>query len=187
MLESIDAVHRPLNLKSVSVIMDRRITGGLFLTHADTGPYSIYLNPNGSHPELSLLHEVGHFLEWQCIPKNQNGPRDFATDLRFNAWLQAVYETQTVQRLLALLAGQKEGTQAHRDLAYLLRPDELWTRAYSTYIAGKAIFNVVSQQLSAENKVVTGIIEYQPYWRREEFIPVQAVMDAMFIELGWMK
>ena len=185
MLERIDGVHKPLNLKALSVIMDRRITGGLFIIYADTGPYSIYLNPDGGHPELSLLHEVGHFLEWQCIPKSQNGPRDFSADPRFSVWLQAVYETQTVQRLLALLEEHEQNTQAFQDLDYLLSTNELWTRAYSQYVAGKIGFNIVSQQVSAENKVLTGTIKYQPYRSKRDFIPAQEVMDIMFTELGW--
>jgi len=187
LLEMVDAVHTAANLKQVTIVMDRRVTGGLFFTHADTGPYSIYLNPYGSHPELSLLHELGHFLEWQCIPKDQHGPRDFATDLHFTVWLQAVYETQTTQRLLSLLEQQEEDTQSYKDLDYLLRAGELWTRAYSQYLAGKTSLSIISQEISAENKVVTGNITYKPYWGREEFIPVQEVMDMMFTELGWIK
>ena len=167
--------------------MDRRVPGGLFFVHADTGPYEIYLDPNGSHLELSLLHEVGHYLEWQSIPKNQHGPRDFSRDALFTAWLQTVFETPTVQRLLTLLGRQQKGTQAYRDIEYLLRLNELWTRAYCQYIARKTDFAVLFQQIAAENKVVTGNIRYGPYWGWEEFVSLQDVMDAMFDGLGWSK
>ncbi len=169
------------------VVMNPLVRGAVFVAYTATGPYTIELNPNGSHPELSLLHEVGHFLEWQCIPKSRHGPRDFTSDSRSTAWLQAVYETQSVQRLLTLLEEQKEDMQAFNDLAYLLLPNEIWARAYSQYIARKDGFDVVSQQIAAENKVVTGTIRYQPYWGKEEFASVQEAMDILFMKEGWTK
>lgn len=186
-LDAVDAIHSPKNLKTIPVKLDRRVPGGLFLVHADTGPYEIYLDPNGGHPELSLLHEVGHYLEWQSIPKDQHGPRDFSRDALFTAWLQTVFETPTVQRLLTLLGQQQEGTQTFRDIDYLLRPNELWTRAYSQYVIRRADISVLFQQIAAENKVVTGNIRYEPYWDWDEFASIQQVMDAMFEELGWSK
>lgn len=186
-LAAVDVIHSPKNLKAIPVLMDGRVLGGLFVVHADTGPYEIYLDPDGHHPELSLLHEVGHYLEWQSIPKDQHGMRDFSTDGLFTLWLQTILETPTIQRLLVLLEQQQEGTQAFQDIAYLLRLNELWTRAYSQYVARKANLSVVFQQMAAENKVVTGNIRYGPYWGWEEFASVQDVIDAMFDELGWSK
>jgi hypothetical protein len=69
LLEAVDAVHTATNLKQVAVIMSHFVQGAVFDAYTGTGPYTICLNPTGSHPELSLLHEVGHFLECQCIPK----------------------------------------------------------------------------------------------------------------------
>ena len=106
----IDNIHSPKNLKGVDVVMDRRVPGGLLHVHADTGPHEIYLNPEGGHVELSLLHELGHYLEWQSIPKSRHGARDFSEDVFFAPWLRVVYETPTVQRLLALLSEQDEST-----------------------------------------------------------------------------
>ena len=167
--------------------MDRRVSGGAFYVHADTGPYEIAVNPDGTHPELTLLHEIGHYLEWQSIPKDRHGPRDFASDPKFAAWLEAVYETATVQRLLRLLEQQEAGGQAFHDIGYSLRPNELWTRAYSQYIVHAAGLPVLFQQIAAENKVVTGNIRYEPYWEWEEFSSVQSAINIIFRELGWSK
>ena len=184
-LDAVDVIHSPKNLKAIPVLMDSRVHGGFFFTHADTGPYEIYLDPRGDHPELSLLHEVGHYLEWQSIPKNRHGIRDFSTDVRFDVWRRTVFETDTVQRLSALLKQQIQGTSTFEDVAYLLRLNELWTRAYSQYVTRKTNLSVLFQQIAAENKLVRGNIRYGPYWDSEEFAPVQDVMDAMFDDLGW--
>ena len=163
--------------------MDHRVLGGEF----DPALYSISLNPFGSHSELSLLHEVGHHLEWRSVPKAQLGPRDFASDPRFADWLYAAYNTALVQRLLHLLEQQEEGSQTFNEIGYLLRPNELWTRSYSQYIARAASLPVLFEQTEAENKVVTGKIKYEPYWSREEFASLQQTMDVIFAELGWSK
>jgi hypothetical protein len=186
-LEAVDAVHAATNLKQVTVVMDRRVKGGLFYAYSDTGPYSIYLSPTGTHPELSLLHEIGHLLEWQCIPKEQPGVRDFAGDLRFAAWLRAVYETQTVQHFLTLLEDQPEGTQEVEVIGYLLRVDELWSRAYCQFIANRTRLDVLFQQIAAENKQVAGTMTYKSYWDQNEFVAVQDAMNKMVEELEWTK
>jgi hypothetical protein len=118
MLEMVDAVHSPENLKAVLVIMDRRVAGGLFYAHAETGPYDIYLDPEGSHPELSLLHEIGHFLEWQCIPKNQHGSRDFNSDALFGEWLDIVLVSSNVQRMILLRDKKNEESKVVSEMSY---------------------------------------------------------------------
>ena len=182
-LQAIDAVHSPKGLRAVSVVLNRYVAGGSF----DPGLYTIDLNPNGTHLELSLLHEVGHYLEWQSIPKAQPGPRDFGADPKFTDWLAAVLQTASVQRLLTLLGQQTEKSQAFNDIEYLLRPNELWTRAYSQHIASATRLPVLSQQIAAENRVVTGNMNYKPYWDWKDFEPVQRIMNTMFAELGWAK
>lgn len=186
-LDAVDVIHSPKNLKAIPVLMDGRVQGGLFYTYADTGPYKIYLDPRGDHPELSLLHEVGHYLEWQSIPKDQHGARNFSTDARFAVWRRAVFETATVQRLSALLKQQQERTGAFQDIDYLLRLNELWTRSYTQYVARETNLSVLFQQIATENKLVRGNIKYEPYWGWQEFASVQYVMGVMFKELGWSK
>ena len=186
-LKSVDAVHSPPNLKPMTVIMDKGIQGAEFNSYSDTGPYEILLNPNGTHPELSLLHEVGHYLEWQTIPKSHFGPRDFEDDLLFAGWLAAVFVSPTVQRLTILRGSQPVAGVMYNEINYFLKARELWARAYSQYIASKTLSAILSQQVAAENKVVRGTMTLRPYWQRDEFLPIQSVMDSLFEQLGWLK
>ncbi len=186
-LKAIDTVQFPKNLKIMHVVMDSQVQGGEFIFYANRGPYEIRINPNGSHPELSLLHEVGHYLEWQSIPKIQNTYREFQMDPLFKAWNEAVYASPTRKHLSKVLENHQEGTQASIDIGYFLRTDELWTRSYSQYIARKTEMSVLFQQIAAENKVVTGNIRYKPYWSWEEFSPIENAMDVIFAEAGWSK
>ena len=82
-LKAVDAVHSPNNLKPLKVVMNRDVIGAVFDAYTGGGPYTIYLNPEGAHPELSLLHELGHFIEWQAIPKMSHGPRRLEDDPLF--------------------------------------------------------------------------------------------------------
>lgn len=186
-LKAVDAVHSPKNLKPVSMLIDKSIKGAEFNAYSDTGPYEILLNPNGTHPELSLLHEVGHYLEWQSIPKSHFGPRDFEDDSLFANWLAAVSVSSTVEHLASLRDSQPVASPVYSETYYSLKAVELWARAYSQYIAYKTASAILLQQIATENKVVTGTMICRPYWHREEFHPIQTTMDALFERLGWLK
>lgn len=186
-LKAVDAVHSPRNLKPVQVTLLRTTQGAHFFAYADTGPYEIEMNSAGTHPELSLLHEVAHFLEWQAIPKGVLGPRNFGDDSLFSRWLFVVSRTLTVQRLSALRDQQPEASTSFQEAAYALRPVELWARAYSQYVAREADVSVLYQQIAAENRAAAGTIVDGIYWPWDEFAPVQEAMQALFRHLEWLK
>ncbi len=186
-LEMVDAVHTATNLKPVAVEMNPFVQGAVFDTYTGTGPYTIYLNPHGSHVELSLVHEVGHFLEWQCIPKSGFGQRSFKSDPLFAAWLQAVRESQNVNRLLDLRDAESQESSVQKTANYLLDEQELWARSYSQYVAVKMLSPVLMQQTAAENKVITGKIQFKPYWDAADFHAVRSEIDKVFQALGWVK
>lgn len=186
-LEVIDEIHLPKSLKPVSVVMNPFVQGAVFVAYTATGPYTIELNPNGSHPELSLLHEVGHYLEWQAIPKAAVGQRDFTAYSFFTSWLTAVRASQNVNRLIGLRDGSPAESEIHQAANYLLDEQELWTRSYSQYLALKTQMPALRQQLSAENKVFTGNIQIKPYWVWGDFFVIEAAMDELFQALSWSK
>lgn len=186
-LEAIDSVHAPKNLKLSRVFFDRRILGGEFVAHGPLGPYSIYINPGGRHPELSLLHEVGHLLDWQSIPKSVPGNRNFNDDTLFYEWLDAVLDSSNIQRLISLRDQQTEGSDTHADISYLLRPEELWARAYTQYVARKSGLEALNQQISTANKIASNGILYAPFWSSDQFPPIETSLDVIFQNQGWIK
>ncbi len=186
-LKTVDAIHTATNLKQVAVEMNPLVRGAVFNAYTATGPYTIQLNPNGSHVELSLIHEVGHFLEWQAIPKSGFGQRSFKGDPLFAVWLQAVRESQNVNRLLDLRDAEAEESLVQKTANYLLDEQELWARSYSEYIAVKMLSPALLQQIAAENKVIMGNIQLKPYWNTADFHSVQSAIDAIFRTLSWSK
>jgi len=186
-LKTVDAVHTATNLKQVAVEMTPFVLGAVFDAYTGTGPYTIQLNPNGSHIELSLIHEVGHFLEWQAIPKSGLGQRSFKGDPLFAAWLQAIRESQNINRLLDLRDAEAKESSVQKTANYLLDEQELWARSYSQYIAVKMLSPMLLQQIAAENKVITGKIQFRPYWDAADFDAVQSEIDKILQPLGWLK
>ncbi len=184
-LKTVDAVHTATNLKQVAVEMNPFVMGARFDAYTATGPYTILLNPTGSHVELSLIHEIGHFLEWQAIPKSGFGQRSFKGDLLFAAWLQAIRESQNVNRLLDLRDAEESSVQ--KTVNYLLDEQELWARSYSQYIAVRIPSPALLQQIAAENKVITGKMQLKPYWDPADFHAVQSEIDKIIQTLGWLK
>jgi len=186
-LKTVDAVHTATNLKQVAVEMTPFVLGAAFNAYTATVPYTIELNPKGSHVELSLIHEVGHFLGWQAIPKSGFGQRSFQSDPLFAAWLQAVRESQNVNRLLDLRDAEAEESSVQKAANYLLDEQELWARSYSQYVAVKMLSPALSQQIAAENKVIAGRIQFSPYWDTADFHAVQSEIDKIFQTLSWVK
>lgn len=186
-LKGVDAVHLPKSLKPVQVTLTRTVQGANFFAYADTGPYAIELNPAGTHPELSLLHEVAHFLEWQAIPKVIFGPRNFGADPLFGRWLFVLSQTPTVRRLSAILDQEPELSPTHQQTSYVLRPVELWARAYCQYVTREADVPILYQQIAAENRAAAGTIVNDVYWAWDEFAPVQEAMKVIFRHLEWIK
>ncbi len=189
-LRLIETTHDLPKLDRIDVEWDSEVKGGQFVAHAPRGPYEIRLNPDGNHPELTLLHEVGHFLEWYAIPKQETSNRDFDKDPRFDDWLDAVLASANIRRMISHRDRQAANLSVYEDLNYLLRPEELWTRAYSQYVArtgGQAKAAVLFQQIAAENKIVKGGIMYKPYWSWSDFSPVQNAIEQILRELGWTK
>lgn len=186
-LDLIDKVHAPKNLKKVTLIMDRSVRGAKFTCRGAYGPYEILLNPSGSHPELSLVHEIGHYLEWQTIPKNIIGHRNFDNDAILSEWLKAMLNCPGVINLVRLRDQQKMDSKAYKDINYLLRPEELWARMYSQYTAKKSLASVLFQQIAAENKISSGGIMYLPYLPWDQFPLIEGEMDWIFRDQGWLK
>jgi len=167
--------------------MDSRVRGAVFEAYTATGPYTIHLNPDGNHPELSLVHEIGHFLEWQAVPKAAPGQRSLKDDSFFVQWLEVVRATENFGRLHDLRESQEEAGPIHQAANYLLDEQELWARSYSQYVAVKKQVPMLLQQIGAENKILTGTILLRPYWKNSDFLPVQTAIDSIFQALGWSK
>lgn len=135
-LETIDGFHEDgvldrydIRLEAIYSAGGRELEG---LIDPDTR--IITINPNGASKRFTLLHEIGHVLDfslgiWTSI---------FAGDRpELDEWVDAVQESKLI-REYQKQAADADGAALHT-LKLLLEPPEVWARSYAQYIASRCL------------------------------------------------
>jgi hypothetical protein len=154
--------------------------------------------------ELTLLHELAHFLDFTAI-----GDDDFFTGSfdRLRPDLQdALAEWGTVvagsaaYRYLASVAHRgaydiplghglsfthQLGPDEVRLVAYMLEPEELFARSYVQYIVTRSNDARLAVSFEAARDS-PGAEVYPRFWDELDFIPITAALDGVFRMLGWL-
>ena len=185
--KAIDSIHGVKGLIRIPVIgTDSRDTNGEFRKHRATGrPIDIHVSKRGSRPELTFVHEIGHFLETTAIPGHRYGERDWAFDPYMAGFVSAVMKTESVAALRKL-HGESLDPCSRKYLSYLLRVEELWARCYAQYVATRSANPSLSEQLELlRSKTCPSPIVSQ--WWDEEFEPVARAIASLFRSIGWNK
>jgi hypothetical protein len=170
-LRIIDSVHDDGVLPKITI--DGKVKGALGEYSPKGGRIGIWRE--GTHPELTTLHEVGHLLDHHGI-----GGGSFATvaaDPRLAEWLAVVQSSNAfaeLQRGYSALGGS-------RMYSYLMKPQELFARSYAQYIAESSADGTLLQQLDALRASAPG-----RQWTTEDFAPIRAALDKLFKELDWL-
>lgn len=196
-LSLIDAVHGDGKLKTIPLL-----TGKL-----DSGVYARYL-PDWSagtalditvtktkHSVNSLIHEVGHWLDHIGLGKGKWATEKQPTEMK--ALLKAMDATAAVKNLRAIVdkgsvtmpSGEEVDLFYHqmdRVDNYLLNPRELFARGYNQYIVTKTKRKDLIALLKDWDDTLTfgGVIREQ--WTPEDFEPLVAKFDALFMKQGWL-
>jgi hypothetical protein len=161
----------------------------------DARPRRIRLNAGATRPELNFLHELGHYIEGFAIPGHKKMGRDWGRDPDLAAWKAAVEGSKAWKALDSLVGvddvrGRKDGRAGRirvkqDEVAYLLRWDELWARAYAQYVAVRSGDAVLRAQLeAARDRRVHGIY-FHRQWDEADFEPIAAAIDELFRRLKW--
>lgn len=184
---AIESVHGVTGLLRIPVEeISSRNTNGEFRRHGGTGrPVAIAISSRGDHPELTLMHEVGHFLEQTAIPGHKWGVRSWGFDPSITGFTEAVAKTEAVAGLRNLHEGTDDPI-TKQYTSYLLMPDELWARCYAQYVAIRSGNPSLSEQLElvrSPNPLRT--IESQ--WRDGDFKSVARAIDILFLSIGWVQ
>jgi hypothetical protein len=195
-MNAIDKVHGDGNLPRIPVQQSsggRRV--GEFARIGDR-PKHIKISPKGSTPSLNMAHEVGHFIEYSGIPKQQYGPRIFELSPHFKEWLATVKNSEAYAELRSLksekwMANQRpDGTVGQfpvdrRYVGYLLSPEELWARSYAQYIAHRSGSSVMIKEVASVRDQPSAY--RNAHWTPADFEPIAQAIDKMFKGLGWIK
>ena len=184
-LATVDRVHTDGHLPRIPIYARITFPGadGQYRYKRGTGTaQGIGISPAGPNPELTLLHEIGHFLDHQSLG-NRGGFASIRHPLLVD-WRLAVDATETVRRLrqAQIDSGWTDSmTGASR---YLLEYPELWARSYAQYIAimtaDVQLFDQINQIRAQHDRP----FNLSP-WPDLEFVPIQHAIDALFGLKGW--
>ncbi|SMF94312.1 Phage Mu protein F like protein [Methylomagnum ishizawai] len=173
-LDTVDSVHGDGALPKIPIKKtSSRTDVGMFRALLNGKPISISVSENSPHPELTLAHEIGHFLHWQAMGKAGAWDMD---DPFWLPWITAVEESEAITRLAEF------PSEPFRD--YLLDPKEVWARSYSQYIALRGQ-NKAMQEGILFTRGFGNLYQYSQ-WADNDFSPIAEAIDAMFKQLGWI-
>ncbi len=183
-LAEIDKIH---NIENLPVIPIKDSVSAKF-----QGQYSFY--PNGNkpieiklskvsvNPEMTIAHEIGHFIDNQVIPKT-SGYYSSINSTIMEEWRLAIANSSATMNLKGMV-GDRAFIQ--KDVRYYLSTHEQWARSYAQWVGQKSgNVNMITQ-----SKVITER-SYSPYsnsqWNEADFAPISTAIDNIFEKLGWLK
>jgi hypothetical protein len=193
-LAAIDRVHDDGSLDPIPVKRSsskRRC--GAYRYAFDSSPVSISISSHGDHKELTLAHEIGHFLDHNGIKTGPDGKLSpgFSSldDSRFDEWRDAVSNSLAVGELRELRDGpaRLNGEVVRKThVRYLLQTEELWARSYAQHIATRGREPAMLGQLrEIQNRRDQAAVYYSSQWDDGDFKPIAKAINRLFTELGW--
>lgn len=146
--------------------------------------------PIGTEPELSLAHEIGHFIDLSGLPSGSaSGPRrHFGSTTpawrRMQLLMRAIRRTPTYQ---TIASAARSGGPGVKQWKYLRHRNEIFARAYAQYVAWRSGDPVMREQLDAILAHPNPKRSFE-HWPYEEFLPIVEAFDRLFEgkELGWL-
>lgn len=198
-LTAIDDVHGDGILPVIPVALSSAKVrdGGYYMKNNQ--PVKISISRNADSMPLSLVHEIGHFIDQQGIGKGKFASENLAAAPPALArWHDAVTKSKSFLSLQAL--GRKAGVDVigpdgtsrwypldRKYVRYLCSPSELFARSYAQYIATKSGNHDLIMGLNSERKSLNAQLDYPRHWDDNDFVPIAASFDELFKELGWVK
>ncbi len=195
-IAAIDSVHGDGNLPTIPINTAAMAVGrGGQIAVRNGVPVYINVAENGFGPELALIHEIGHDLDYGALrglPGSDALMAPVQAALRNSAAAQELARLATVESVPATgldLAGVTRSfnlpiDQAH--IAYISSNDELWARAYAQYIAIRSGDTTLMDQLNLRRGPGPLSFRYPEQWTDADFAPIASAIDALFQRLGWL-
>ena len=171
-LQAIDQLHGDGVLPKIPVKSSATKEWYGVFRHGRGVPIEIAVAKAGDHYALTLVHEVGHFLDLSAI----GGP---------GAMESAKGAAGLLGKVLAAAAGSAavktlEAMSPSLVRSYYLRLREIWARAYAQWVAQRSGNPVLLDELAKTRSKVPGV-----QWDEADFAAIGAAIDELFRDLGW--
>ncbi len=193
-LAIIDSIHKdgmlpviPLEMKAL-----REFEDGVYHHHNDE-QRGISIDPQADMPEITVVHEIGHFLDNKGLP-SKKAFASLEEDV-LGEWWATVKETQPIKHLEYLQrspsvryvtpAGTVNRPVLQKRVSYLLDRREIWARSYSQYISNASKNPTLIKQV--EDTIRTpDHTAYPEFWSDpKEFAKVQSCIERAFHKRKW--
>ncbi len=192
-LEAIDLVHGDGNLPRIplSISNTPHEEGSLNIAIKKGFPIrfdSLSLSDKGERPELTLAHEIGHFVEIGGIlgPDNRRlqNYRMFNQDPKFEEWKETVASSDAITQLKHIRQLSSTDRDHAKFITYLVSDHDTWARAYAQYIAVRSGDLTLLLQLDRVRSS-QGSFVARSQWKDSDFKNIAAALDNLFRKLGW--
>ena len=198
-VSAIDRVHRDGQLPVIPVRREV-LTGrhGQFSFQQDGTPKGIEIDAWTRQVELTVVHEVGHFLDLAGV--DAGGQFASVNSPLLDGWRTAVKKSEAVQKLgrlrnpsvLTVPVGTPDGTVVEYPVdkgyvGYLMGTRELWARSYAQFVATRSGLPELLAQLEEQRRQPMTGIDYPTHWSDADFAPIAREMEALFRQKRWMR
>ena len=180
-LAAIDQVHDDGALPEIPLENTTRQTRGFFrpkrLPDGTLTAEMIGVRSVSSHPALTTIHEIGHFLDLDAIGAAGN----YATlsgDPDMARVIEVAKKSDAIKKFQAKLASTRNPDTIDQ-MNYLLKPQEIWARSYAQFIAERANNNTLTRELQDAFNI-------GKQWTKDDFAPIATAIETMFRNLGWL-
>lgn len=145
------------------------------------GGSMIFLDPDYELRHFTLLHEIGHFIDWYI----DNGGQ-FASEVReeYRDWMQAIQLSDWCTRLNQTWP-KMDPSQKRRYEAACLPTAELWARSYRQFVALESGATPLIEPLHAYLSQDPNKFEVW-YWDWADFRPIGYSVRQLLHHHGWL-
>jgi hypothetical protein len=188
-VRELDRVHGDGELPDLPVLIELNLEpDGRFIARG-IEPSTIVLRANGPYRGFTLLHEIGHLIDYCAFPE----PGSFASESGWDElapWRDACEASRTRGQLTARIAALLQSLPTASDterrrLLRMLELSEFWARSYAQYVATRSGHPELVADLNAQRASSSGRVYYPLHWDDDDFRPIGEAIETLFRRIGW--
>ena len=180
-----DSVHTVSNVPVMPLAITEGPRFGGYVPEREEEVRHFELSRYGPHFELSITHEVGHFLDHLLGSFDRYSSN--LTPSPLDEVMKALNNTQAITNLRAAIQSSSNLLITHRyQILYWLEPQEQWARSYAQFIATRTGDALLLEDIEASRNLDGPAVFRNVQWEYDDFAAIAIAIEAAFRKLGWM-